>query len=93
MYLTVTSVLTKKEIMYVVLCMLVLLVVGINLGLVRAYLTRNQKKNIHPIDFKNIIQTTRNPWHQEDQDLKDLSDAVRAIKEHQDQEKGDKGSS
>lgn len=91
MYLTAASVLTKNEIMYVVLCLLILLVAGINMGLVQAYRARNRKKDIQPIDFKNIIETTRNPWHQEDQGLKDLSDAVRDIKEHQN--KGDKSSS
>ncbi len=65
--------------------LIVILVVGINLALIAAFLGRNRPRSeksarIEPPPFNDLPETIRHPWHREDEMLEELSERVKRMK-------------
>ncbi len=61
---------------------IVILVVGINLALIAAFLGRNRPHSeksarSEPLPFNDLPETIRHPWHREDEMLEELSERVK----------------
>lgn len=68
---------------------LIALVVGINLPLGIALLSRKQIRMpfFHSPDMPKVIKTIRQPWHEEDEQLDELSKKVKTIQNTDDEKK------
>lgn len=62
---------------------LVVLIAAINIPLFFAVVNRKSLRIpfIHNANFKNITQTIRRPWHEEDDQLDELAQRVKELQE------------